>query len=134
MAARRSYTRTSYPARSEARRRAAAPKKRKPKKKSDDYTKWLIVGSAAVLAFFVFSQKEAEAAVLRLPLPGVDPDAPVIPEAPVVTVASGRFIRAGGAGKELKCFDREQGAFVQDFFCDQQAASEPGDEFFFPKG
>ncbi len=130
MAARRSYSRTSYPARSAARRRASAPKKRKPKTKSDDYTKWLIVGSAAVLAFFVFREKEAEAAVLRLPLPGAEP----APSEPVSVVTSGRFIRAGGTGTVLKCFDTAQGSFVQDFFCEQQAASEPGDEFFFPKG
>ena len=131
MAARRSYTRTSYPARSAARRRSAAPKKRKPKTKSDDYTKWLIVGSAAVLAFFVFREREAEAAVLRLPLPGADP---VAPKEPVSVVTSGRFIRAGGTGTTLKCFDTTQGAFVQDFFCEQSDESDIGDEFFFPKG
>ena len=129
MAARRSYSRTSYPARSAARRRARAPKS-KPKNKSADYTKWLIVGTAAVLAFFVFREKEAEAAVLRLPLPGVDP---VAPKEPVSEVGIGRFIRAGGSGETLKCFDTEQGSFVQDFFCEQQADADPGDEFFFPK-
>jgi hypothetical protein len=122
MAARRGYTRTSYPARSAARRRAAAPKKRKPKKKSDDYTKWLIVGSAAVLAFFVFRKKEAQAAV-RSPLPEA---------APTSVVRSGRFIRAGKSGQGLKCFDTIQGNFVQDFFCEQQDAADGGDEFFFP--
>jgi hypothetical protein len=131
MAARRSYSRTSYPARSAARRRAAAPKRKPAKEKSDDYTKWLIVGSAAVLAFFVFREREAEAAVLRLPLPGVDP---VVPKEPVSVVTPGRFIRAGGAGTELKCFDTTQSAFVQDFFCEQSDEAEIGDEFFFPKG
>jgi hypothetical protein len=126
MAARRSYTRTSYPARSAARRRSSAPKKRKTQKKSDDYTKWLIVGSAAILAFFVFRQKKAQAAA-DLPLPGVTANEPVS------TVGVGRFIRAGVSGKPLRCFDTKQGEFVQDFFCEQQDASAPGDEFFFPK-
>jgi hypothetical protein len=126
MAARRSYTRTSYPARSAARRRSTAPKKRKPKNKSDDYTKWLIVGSAAVLAFFVFRKKEAQASVLKPP-----PGTPVVAKTPVSVVRSGRFIRAG-VTDALRCFDTTQGNFVQDFFCDQQDEAPEGDPFFFP--
>ena len=124
MAARRSYTRVSYPARSAARRRDAAPKKREPKKKSDDYTKWLIVGSAALLAFFVFRKKEAQAAV-RSPLPEAE-------AAPTSVVVTGRFIRAGVSGQSLRCFDTIQSNFVQDFFCEQQDAAPDGDNFFFP--
>jgi hypothetical protein len=123
--ARRSYSRTSYPARFAARRRASAPKRKPQKSKSDDYTKWLIVGSAAVLAFFVFRPKKARATVLvRRPTEQV---------APISSVGIGRFVRAGTGG-ELKCFDTSQGDFVQDFFCEQQDESAPGDKFFFPKG
>jgi hypothetical protein len=128
MAARRVYTRTSYPARSAARRRSAAPKKRKPKKKSDDYTKWLIVGSAAVLAFFVFRRKEAQASTVTVPLPASQL------KPPVSVVTSGRFIRVGSSGQDLRCFDTTQGNFVKSFFCDQQDDAAQGDEFFFPKG
>lgn len=118
--ARRVYTRTSYPARSAARRRAAAPKRRKRKKKDDDWTKWALVGSAVVLAFFVFRSKEAKAATIKKP---VEPTSVVVP---------GRFVRAGISGQQLKCFDQIQGKFVQSFFCEQQDDASIDDGFFFP--
>jgi hypothetical protein len=99
------------------------------RKSGTDWTKWVLVGGAAVLAFFVFKRKEARAiaAVATVPLPKTVPREPD----PVSVVGQGRFIRAGTGGK-MQCFDTSTSGYVQGFFCDQQDAADIDDPFFFP--